>query len=268
MKLKRNFIDKISYKGLLFILLGLTFLFSIVYFVLSLTSVNNGLVITPIRELTFWDALYYSFLVETTLGSGDIQAIGLSRLLTCTQVAFGLLIAGITVTKITSSEGRKIRYIRKYAGGYWFEPFKITNKDTMFTFSRIYYEDGEIKYSGDNYYKNGKHNDYFETDFMGHKNNKLIFMYKNPIKRNLFDEGIMEVTFYNTKMKSNSNWNHHKAVNYDHQKGEKTIFWGWRAEGEELQKFLNGTIEQKTEIIKKYIDKFEDCCKEEEKDNS
>ena len=85
--MKRNLIDRISGWGLFFALLILTFLSAIGHFIISLSE-NNGLVVNPTRDLTFWDTLYYSFVVETTLGCGDIYAIGYSRLLTCVQVQY------------------------------------------------------------------------------------------------------------------------------------------------------------------------------------
>jgi len=260
MRLKRNFIDRVKYRSLLFIFLGLTLLSSVIYFVLSLISTDNGLVTIPIRELTFWDTLYYSFVVQTTLGCGDIQAIGFSRLFTCLQVAAGLVIAGITVTKITSREGRKINYIRKYAEGYWLEPFRIEgSSETMFTLTEIYYDDEneEIKYKGYNYFQSGKRNgnDHFEASFIGFKDNTLVFMYKNPNQRNIFDEGIMYLRF-SSKIDINR-WDFHESESYDHKKGERTMFCGWRANKEEIKIFLNGGFEQKSEIIQKYVEKFE-----------
>ena len=263
MKQKRNFFDRISWWWLLFILFILTFLSSIGHFILSLSD-NNGLVVSPTRDLNFWDTLYYSFVVETTLGCGDIQAIGFSRLLTCVQVAAGLILAGITVAKITSRESRRLRYIRKHAEGYWLEPFRIDNTtDTMFTFTQIYYdkESGEIKYEGDNYLKNGQRNggfDPFRAELVGSKDKTLIFMYENIKEQNLFAKGIMELSFCESKKGTDTVWDYHNSVCYDHKKGERTIFSGWRVKDNAIIKiFQNDDVEQKAKIIKEYIEKFE-----------
>ena len=77
---------------------------SFALFYYSLTPGSNGLVSnasTPI-PITFGVATYFSVVTITTLGYGDIIPQGLSRLIACLEVIFGLTMMGVIITKLTS----------------------------------------------------------------------------------------------------------------------------------------------------------------------
>ena len=250
---------KIKYWQLLVVIIFVTLFFALFYYVLSVECFNNGLVTSNQKQrISFSEALYYSFMTETTLGCGDIIAKGFSRFLTAIQVAFGLIIAGIIIAKITSKDSWRISYIRKQATGYWLEPYIVTGEDIVnFSFTEIYYEDGAIMYRGENYDHNGKYNDYFISNMIGDEGDVFLFRYKNPHKRNLFDSGLFELTFYYDNDKKKGIWAYHRSICYDHKKQNTTYIFGQRATKDQVEAFLSNNCEEKARIIRSCIETFE-----------
>lgn len=86
-------------------------LFSIAYF--FFTSFQEGLVsnTTPASQITIWTSIYFSVVTVSTLGYGDIIPQGVSKILACCEVVFGLTMMGIIVAKLTS--GRLSYHVRR-----------------------------------------------------------------------------------------------------------------------------------------------------------
>jgi ion channel len=87
------------------------FLFGIAYF--FLTSIQDGLAsnTSPATQITIWTSFYFSVVTVSTLGYGDIVPQGLSKILACFEVIFGLTMMGIIVAKLTS--GRLSYHVRR-----------------------------------------------------------------------------------------------------------------------------------------------------------
>src|ERR1035441_5160860 len=113
-----TFLDRLSGRHLLLAAVGITVIFGFGYWQLSQHLPEHGLIgpENPNR-ITIADALYFSIVTEATLGYGDIRPVGLSRLLACSQVSLGLVLAGLAVAKITSLTGRELRLTGQNARG-------------------------------------------------------------------------------------------------------------------------------------------------------
>ena len=255
--------DRVSGIRLVLLLILITITFAIIYLCLSNYCPAHGLVNGEENEISFMDALYFSIITETTLGYGDITPVGFARFLSCIQVIAGLVFAGIAVAKITSASGKKMRTIERKAVGYWIEPFRTEGKETLFTFTQIYIDGGQLKYRGDNFDAGGNFNDSFKGEFIGEEDNTLKFSYHNPIKNNLFDSGVIELMF--TNMNKKGQWLNHNSIGYDHKKSEKTIIHGKRASDKEIEIFNNNKIEERKAIIKLCIEDFNNTIPIEKK---
>ena len=77
--------------------------FGTAYFFLTPHSHGLGSDGQPIAELTFWNALYFSFVTVSSLGYGDIAPMGFSKFLACLEVLLGLILMGIMLAKLTSA---------------------------------------------------------------------------------------------------------------------------------------------------------------------
>lgn len=61
----------------------------------------------PAANVTFWNGLYFSIVTVTSLGYGDFQPVGTSKVLASVEVLFGLSMMGIIVARLTS---RRLSY--------------------------------------------------------------------------------------------------------------------------------------------------------------
>ena len=249
----RYLIDQLQTWKLLLFVVAMTFAFGLVYYQISIHSSINGLSETNHSKITFWNAVYFSVVTETTLGYGDITPVGWSRVLVCLQVCMGLLIAGLIVARITAAQAKKMRLIAQQANGYWIEPFKIGN-DVHLSFSHIYYDGENLRYDGDNYDRQGLYEGRFKSELKSVEGNVLSFDYFNLERTHLFEGGNQEVTF---EGENHSVWTRHSAKCYDYKKEETTLYVGFKASPAEIKIFNGSKFKPKHDLILKYIEDYE-----------
>ena len=98
-----GWIDRTSLFRLAWIFFAVVFIFAIVYNLLTPFSqglVNNA---DPHGRITLGVACYFSVVTVSTLGYGDILPQGISRILACSEVIFGLGMMGVIIAKLTSA---------------------------------------------------------------------------------------------------------------------------------------------------------------------
>lgn len=61
----------------------------------------------PAAAITFWHGLYFSIVTITSLGYGDFQPVGASKVVAAAEVLFGLSMMGIIIARLTS---RRLSY--------------------------------------------------------------------------------------------------------------------------------------------------------------
>ena len=232
-------------------------IFAFFYLRLSNHSKGNGLIIPVDSEshlqVTFFDALYFSVVTESTLGYGDIRPIGISRFLACSQVLCGLVFAGLLVAKITSLRDGKLRYAISHAEGFWFEFLRFPGEKAMLAFVHIYSDGDNLHYDGDNFDENGVHLESFTGSLVTTDKNVLAFYYKNQ-KNYFFDNGITELNFYNASI--SDVWTNYDAVSIDHGKVEKVEYWGYRASKEQIKTMKSQNRIEMTKLIKSSISNY------------
>lgn len=90
----------VYYVGFFF---SIIFLSSTAYYLL--TPHLNGICIGGSAEkpVTFLNSIYFSLVTISSLGYGDINPIGFSKVLACFEVVIGLILMGIMLAKLTSA---------------------------------------------------------------------------------------------------------------------------------------------------------------------
>lgn len=79
------------------------FLMSWFYYFLTPYSHGIGSNGVPLKDLTFWNSLYFSVVTVSSLGYGDMHPMGISKLLAGAEVLMGLFFMGILLAKMTSA---------------------------------------------------------------------------------------------------------------------------------------------------------------------
>lgn len=222
------FIDRLSVLQIAVSVLALTLLPAAAYWALSVYQFGNGLVFPTPERPTFVGALFFSVTTETTLGYGDIRAVGTSRLLAMTQVFCGLIIAGLCVAKITSIRGRDLRVLARRMSGDWIEQIKFEDGRVMITFARSYIRDGAIRWDGENYSDDGEPLGFFVSEMTEHDGDIVRFRYTNSdSSTEFFDHGVMTHRF--TAEPSQRRWMRYHATSQDFGKNFAVQYEGVRA---------------------------------------
>lgn len=258
MQFKNNqvmrFIDKLNFVHLIGIFIGLTTFFAIGYWVLSNEpALNNGLVLPSDdgNQVSFIDALYFSIVTETTLGCGDIRPTGYSRVLACSQVLLGLVLAGVIVAKITSMQGRSLRIIAYNSCGDWIEYLRVKDGRIMITLSVISLQGNVLRYDGDNYWENGEPAGFFNSELMGMTGSSLRFLYSNrDSETEHFVEGICTVQFRGPS--GRVAWTRLTGTAHDFGTKETSTWQGVRAHKDESEIIHSTSQIERIELIKKY----------------
>ena len=159
----------------------LTIDFAACYYIISNLWPSDGLAASCTSvTTTFPNALYFSIATETTLGYGDVSALGWSRCLACIQVILGLILAGAGVARVTSLPGGKWRPIIQRAAGDWIE-FAEIGSMKMVALATIAFTGDVLRYDGDNFDSNGKLLGFFKSEFtdVDTSGTILTFAYSN-----------------------------------------------------------------------------------------
>jgi Ion channel len=255
-----SLIDRLKIRDFVLIFIAITLLFAGFYFYISKVSPLNGLVLPDNSDqhatVSFEDALYFSIVTETTLGYGDIRPIGYSRWAICIQVFLGLVLAGMIVAKITSTQGKQIRSIARLASGYWIEPFQKPGQSTMLTIAKIYYDGEYLRYDGDNFNHKGEYEGYFKSQLISYDGNLLEFKYSNnPSLTHLFDKGFMNIKFENKE--NEKQYTSHEAVCIDSAKNEQIRYIGFRATKLQIEILQGSDLKNKKKLIQKIINDYD-----------
>ncbi|RNA66616.1 ion channel [Alteribacter keqinensis] len=102
---KKSYFDPAMFYKLFFVLLGVTFGFAVLYYILSFNEVVLR-VNDPTGEAaehTFLNMLYFSGVTILSVGYGDFVPVGSTRLFSLIQAALGLLLPAAYFMKAFSS---------------------------------------------------------------------------------------------------------------------------------------------------------------------
>ena len=81
--------------------------FGILYTLFTPMGHGIGQNLKPLSDITFSTGIYFSIVTISSLGYGDMHPMGISKVLICVEVLFGLAMIGTMIAKVTS---RRLSY--------------------------------------------------------------------------------------------------------------------------------------------------------------
>ncbi len=98
-------ITDLPYAALFVVWIGMAIVLGVVYFLLSLWTVQHGL--RGVEGMPEWqmalNSLYFSIITATTTGYGDFLPLGISKIFACVQSIFAFFVFGVCISKLVSN---------------------------------------------------------------------------------------------------------------------------------------------------------------------
>jgi hypothetical protein len=241
-------LDRLQCSHLVLLAAVLTLSSSIVYWTLSRVLPSHGLVYAgkPLPA-SFLEALYFSIVTEATLGYGDISPLGLSRLVACLQVISGLILAGLTIAKITSIQGLEFRLTGYRSSGDWIEFATLPDGTEVVGISRIYDAGGVIRYDGKNFARDGELIGFFDGWLIEIEGTTASFRYSNHQSDKHFIEGVASVIF--TPDQESGKWCELSATAHDFGTSRNIKYVGYRCSDLESAVVRGSDLAARSQLI-------------------
>lgn len=189
-------LKRLTIKKVIFIFLLWINIFAVLYTIIPLHC-DSKLVDTSGKELSgYFNSLYYSFVITTTLGTSEMIPTNIFKLLTVLEVIGGIIIAGIAVNIIYSLPAKRVRQALKYSKGWWIEEIKFSETRKIYSFTLFYQDANSLKKRGFNYYPNGAmHGTNYNGEIIAEHFPVLMSRYENDSFSTDYTNGIYEFEF-------------------------------------------------------------------------
>jgi Ion channel len=160
-------LDRVSFPAILSINLGANILFAAIYGVLDTQWAGNGLV-SPMSDAArhWYDYVYFSIVTQSTIGYGDFQPLGWSRLFACIQAGIGIVGAGLLIAKITTASISRYNLLRKEACDDWVDIVRQRDGRIEVGMLHLEWRNGSLDFTGHNYSPEGVLVDSFHSHLL------------------------------------------------------------------------------------------------------
>ena len=101
-------VEKISILGYIIRFAGAVIGFGLLYYLLTQYGHGIGRDNEALDNATFLTGMYFSIVTISSLGYGDMHPMGISKVLACLEVLFGLVMIGVMIAKVTSYRVERI----------------------------------------------------------------------------------------------------------------------------------------------------------------
>jgi hypothetical protein len=160
-------LDRVSFWAILAVNVGANALFASVYGVLDTHWPGHGLFSPTSDDVRHWyDYLYFSIVTQSTIGYGDLQPRGLSRVFACLQAGVGIIAAGLLIAKITTASISRYNLLRKEACDDWVDIVRQLDGRIEVGILHLNWRDGGLEFTGHNYNPQGVLVDSFHSHLL------------------------------------------------------------------------------------------------------
>ena len=97
-----DLVEKVSTLRYIVVFAAAVIGFGFLYYLLTQCGHGIGRDDTALDNSTVFTGIYFSIVTISSLGYGDMHPMGISKILACIEVLFGLVIIGIMIAKVTS----------------------------------------------------------------------------------------------------------------------------------------------------------------------
>lgn len=97
-----DLVEKVSTLYYIAIFATAVICFGLFYYLLTQCGHGIGQDDTALDNATIFTGIYFSIVTISSLGYGDMHPMGISKILACIEVLFGLVMIGIMIAKVTS----------------------------------------------------------------------------------------------------------------------------------------------------------------------
>ena len=250
-------LDRVSFWTILAINLGVNFLFAAIYGLLDAFMPGHGLVSTASDAVRHWyDYVYFSIVTQSTIGYGDYQPLGLSRLFACLQAGVGVVAAGLLIAKITTASISRYNLLRKEACDDWVDIVRQRDGRIEVGILHLDWRDGGLEFTGHNYNPQGVLVDSFHSHLLEDDwPRSLTFRYTSHDTGPDYAEGYLTIWMHAPKGGRPTAFS---ATVRDTIKPDiKPVIRGWRVEPEERELLhkLNKPHHNR-EVIEHFLKKY------------
>ena len=97
-----DLVEKISTLCYIVVFVTAVICFGVLYYLLTQYGHGIGRDDTALDNSTVFTGIYFSIVTISSLGYGDMHPMGISKILACIEVLFGLVMIGVMIAKVTS----------------------------------------------------------------------------------------------------------------------------------------------------------------------
>ncbi len=250
-------LDRVPFWLIAAINVGANFLFGALYHFLAIHWPEHGLVAPTAGESIHWyDYLYFSFVTQATIGYGDYQPLGFSRLVACVQAAVGIVSVGLLVAKITTTSISRYNLLRKEACDDWVDIVRQRDGHVEVGILHLDWRNGSLEFTGHNYSPLGILVDSFHSHLLEDDwPRSLTFRYTSHDTGPDYAEGYLTIWMHAPKGGRPTAFS--ASVRDNIKPDIKPVIRGWRVEPEEreLLRKINKPHHNR-EVIEYFLKKY------------
>ena len=250
-------LDRVPFWLIAAINFGANFLFGGLYWLFVAHWPEHGLAAPHPGEAVHWyDCLYFSFVTQATIGYGDYQPLGFSRLLACVQAGVGIVAVGLMVAKITTASISRYNLLRKEACDDWVDIVRQRDGRIEVGILHLEWRDGGLEFIGHNYSPEGVLVDSFHSHLLEDEwPRSLTFRYTSHDTGADYAEGYLTLWLHAPKGGKPTAFS--ATVRDNIKPDAKPVIRGWRVEPDEreLLRKLNKPHHNR-EVIEHFLKKY------------
>lgn len=192
----QDILERLSWWFVFFSIAMITVTFGGIYYVLTVFVASDGIRDATSHQVSFWTCVYFSVVSESTLGDGNITAVGIARGFVGLQVLLGLAIAGIVVAKITSARSSLLVRLSARTEGDWVDCVRSSNGDIVVGRTWIQGEHSGLIFQGTDFHGDGTRAGSFISHSISLSNDKVSFAFQSfDFTKKLFSSGVQTIKF-------------------------------------------------------------------------